>query len=400
MAETLVASEQKPASVAPPDNGTWLAEVSTKSIADTGTDRRSDVEAKQVWVYNLLADLGCEGLLVLDPENFAWLTSGGSSRGILDPGELPVLFFTPEQRCIISSNVETQRLFDEEVDGLGFQLKEWPWHLGRDQLLADLCHGRKMACDRPFRDYQVVRDSLRQRRRMQSPYEQACFRALGNLVSHALEATCRGLVPAQSERDVAGQLGHRLLHRGAQPVSISVTGSGRSRMYRQSGFTPAEVGNLCVVTTTARKYGFCVTASRAVSLGPLADPLPKEFETTCKIMATYIGATWADAVPKAILNSGKRVYQMNGFEHEWRLCPQGFVTGRGLVEVPLNYQTEELLQSGWGVTWQASVGAAFQCDTYLITDMGPEVITTPESWPQKRVRYHGADLLVPYVLEK
>jgi hypothetical protein len=400
MADSLVAAEQNPVSITPPENGTWFAEVSTKSVADTDTDRRSDVEAKQVWVYNLLRETGCEGLLVLEPDNFGWLTSGGSSRGILDPGELPVLFFSGEQRCIICSNVETQRLFDEEVDGLGFQLKEWPWHWGRDQLLADLCHGRKMACDRPALDCQIVGDQLRKRRRILSPYEQACFRALGSLLSHALEATCRGLAPTQTERDVAGQLGHRLLHRGAQPVSISVAGSGRSRMYRQCGFTPAVVGNLCVLTASARKYGLYATASRAVSFGPLADELRKEFETTCKIMATYVGATWTDSVPKAILNSGKRVYQINGFEHEWRLSPQGFVTGRDLVGVPLNYQTEELLQSGWAVTWQASVGAAVHCDTYLITDQGPEAITTPESWPQKRVRYHGADILLPFVLER
>src|SRR6516165_6382560 len=115
MADSLVAAEQNPVSITPPENGTWFAEVSTKSVADTDTDRRSDVEAKQVWVYNLLRETGCEGLLVLEPDNFGWLTSGGSSRGILDPGELPVLFFSGEQRCIICSNVETQRLFDEEV---------------------------------------------------------------------------------------------------------------------------------------------------------------------------------------------------------------------------------------------------------------------------------------------
>ena len=77
MADSLVAAEQNPVSITPPENGTWFAEVSTKSVADTDTDRRSDVEAKQVWVYNLLRETGCEGLLVLEPDNFGWLTSGG-----------------------------------------------------------------------------------------------------------------------------------------------------------------------------------------------------------------------------------------------------------------------------------------------------------------------------------
>src|SRR5690348_14681616 len=96
----------------------------------TESDRRADVDAKQALVAAVLQEVGCEGLLVLDPDNFAWLTSGAMSRGSLNPAEHPALYFSPEQRWIIASNVDTQRLFDEELDGLGFQLKEWPWHWG------------------------------------------------------------------------------------------------------------------------------------------------------------------------------------------------------------------------------------------------------------------------------
>ena len=89
-------------------------------------------------------------LLALEPENFAWLTSGATPRGILDPSELPVVYYSAEQRWIIAGNPDSQRLFDEEVDGLGFQLKEWPWHWGREQLLTDLCQGRRLVSDRPL----------------------------------------------------------------------------------------------------------------------------------------------------------------------------------------------------------------------------------------------------------
>ena len=120
-----------------------------------------------------------------------------------------MLFYRPDHRCIVYPNVETQRLFDEEVDGLGFQLKEWPWYWGRERLLADLCHGRRMASDRPFGECQPAGERLRWQRRMLTPYEQACFRALGQLLSHALEAACRNRTPTQTEREAAGQRGMR-----------------------------------------------------------------------------------------------------------------------------------------------------------------------------------------------
>ena len=114
---------------------------------DISSDRRADIEAKQARVAELLREHDREGMLLLEPENVSWLTSGATPRGHLDAESLPTLYCTAESRWLICSNVDSQRLFDEELDGLGFQLKEWPWHWGRDQFFADLCPGRKIACD-------------------------------------------------------------------------------------------------------------------------------------------------------------------------------------------------------------------------------------------------------------
>src|SRR5262249_16158247 len=145
------------------------------------SDRRSDIESKQALMAGLLQEVGCEGLLILTPENFAWLSAGGAARGSIDPAALPALYLSSAGRWLICSNVDSQRLFDEELDGLGFQLKEWPWHWGRDQFLADLCQGRKVACDQPFGACKLVSDSLQKFRRLLSEYDRACFRALGQI---------------------------------------------------------------------------------------------------------------------------------------------------------------------------------------------------------------------------
>jgi Xaa-Pro aminopeptidase len=367
---------------------------------DPTSDRRADVETKQVLVANVLREVGCEGLLALEPANCAWLTSGATSRGVLDHGELPIVYFSPEQRWILSSNVDTQRVFDEELDGLGFLLKEWPWHWGREQLLTDLCQGRRLACDRPLRELLVVDDRLRALRRNLAVYEQACYRALGQIVTHALEATCRTMEQNESEREIAAQLSHRLLHRGVQPQAIGVAADGRSRLYRQFGFTSTPIRRYAVLTITGRKYGLYATATRCVSFGPPDPALRQEHDATCKISATYLASTWPDAVPREILTAGRRVYQLTGFEHEWLLCPQGHVTGRAPVELTLTPQTTDLFQVGWAVTWRASVGAALSCDTYLVTESGPQAITPTEAWPLKRIRVQGADFIRPDILQR
>jgi len=372
----------------------------SQAVVDLGPDRRMAIDARQTEIAALMREVGVEGLLVLEAENLAWLTGGGSARALIDPAAAPCLFFTPDQRWVLCCNVDSQRLFDEEVDGLGFLLKEWPWHWGREQLLSDLCHGRKVAVDQQRADAEFIGDRLRRRRRTMDRYEQACYTALGQILSHALEATCRTLNAGETEREVAGQLSHRLLHRGVQPLVVSVGADGRSRQYRQPGFTSAPVSKYVVLSATARKYGLVATASRTVCFGEVDPELRREHDAATKVSAAYIAATWPDAVPREVLQTGRRIYQVCDFEHEWRLAPQGWITGRALVELSLTPKTEDLFTAGWTVTWRASAGAAMSCDTFIVSDDGPQSVTPVEYWPLRRIRIQGAEFLRPDILQR
>jgi len=377
------------------------AECTKVILTQAESDRRADIEGKHARVATLLQETGSDGLLVLEQENFAWLTSGGTAWGVLDRGELPALFYTAEQRGVLASNVDSQRLFDEEVNGLGFDVREWPWQMGRRKFLHDFCAEKRYASDQSWGGLKPVGENLRLRRRTLTGFEQACFRLVGNIVSHALEATGRSMKPDElTEQEVAGQICHRALHKGADAIAVSVTADGRSQLYRQAGFTAERIQRTCVMTLTARKYGLCATATRAISFGPPDDAFAQEQEAACKISATYIASTWPDALPSQILATGRRIYEITGYEHEWRLCPQGHVTGRSPVELPLTPQTDDLFHVGYAVTWRASVGAALSCDTFLITDQGPEPITPAETWPQKRIRVQGGEFLRPFILQR
>jgi Xaa-Pro aminopeptidase len=369
-------------------------------LVDALSDRRADIDAKMGRVAELLKETGCDGLLLLEPENFAWLTAGATARGSLDPAALPAVYCTGEARWVLSSNADSQRLFDEEIDGLGFQLKEWPWHGGRDQLLADLGHNRKLACDRPLEGTTPVADRLRLLRRGLTAYEQACYHALGQQISHALEATCRQLNAGESEREIAGHLSHRLVHRGVQPAHVGVAVDGRSRLYRHFGYTPAMLSRYAVLTAVGRKYGLYASASRSVCFGELPEDFRQDHNAVCRVGASYLASTWPDAVPREILLIGRRIYLISGFEHEWLQRPQGHLTGRGLVELSLTPQTTELFQTDWAVTWTASAGAALSCDTFLVGDQGPRIVTPADGWPLKRIRIQGAEFVRPDVLQR
>jgi Xaa-Pro aminopeptidase len=204
----------------------------------------------------------------------------------------------------------------------------------------------------------------------------------------------------ETEREIAGQLAHRLVHRGAYPLSITVSADGRSKIYRQGGYTSTAIQKYVVLAVTARKYGLYTTASRTVCFGEPEAELRNEHNTACKVLATYMASSWPDAVPREILAAGRRVYLVSGHEHEWLLCPQGHITGREPVEILLTPQSEELLQANWVVNWRASAGSATSCDTFVISDAGPVEISPAENWPLKRIRIQGAEFLRPDLLQR
>jgi len=374
--------------------------VSPPAPPQPSSDRRADIDAKHKTIAALLAEQGCEGLLVLDPANLAWLTSGATARNVLDPDQAPGLFYTAQQRWLVASNVDSQRLFDEELDEMGYLLKEWPWHWRRDQLISALCQSRPTACDLPLPDTKHVGDVLRILRRTMSPYDQACLVLLGQLVAHAVEAACRTAQPGETERELAGQVGHRLLRRGASPVSISVAADGRSLHYRRPGFTSVTVEKGAIVSATARKYGLHVTATRTFSFGPASEGAKNDHFTACKVAATLSSHTWPDSLAREILNAGRRTFLLTGAEHEWQRSPQGFLTGRSPVEASLYPDSEELLKAGWVVVWQPTVNAAAYGDTFLVGEKGPALLTPTEEWPVVGIKVAGIEVPCPSILER
>jgi Xaa-Pro dipeptidase len=361
-------------------------------------DRRSDIDAKHLRVAGLLREAGCDGLLILRPENFAWFVAGSPPRGVIDPSSQPMLYITGESRSLLCSNVDSQRYFDEEIDGLGFQLKEWPWHWGRAQLLADVIQRNKTASDEPYDQCQQLSEPLALVRRALTPYEVACFRALGESLSRALEATGRTILREETEREVAGQIGHRLMRHGVQPVQISVAADGRSRVYRQPAYTATPIKDYCVMSATARKYGLCARVSRSIAFGETDAQFRKEHDAACKVSASYVASSWPDSVPRHILSTGQRIYQHVGADAEFYQCPQGHLIGRTPVELNITPQVEEVLQANWAVCWHVSVGAALSCDTFLVTDEGARAVTTTDRWPLKRIKIQGAEFVRPDVL--
>jgi Xaa-Pro aminopeptidase len=357
--------------------------------------RRAEVEAKQEQVNALLAEAGADALLLIEPANIAWLSGASLWQGIPDPAEWPALWLMNHQRWLVAGSTDSQRLFDADLDGLGFQLKEWPWHGSRDRLLNDLCQNRRVACDRLHADYLPVGPTLRRLRRVLTAADQVRLRELGATVVHALEATGRSLQSGQSEMEVAGELAHRLWRRGTQPVALTVAADGRSARHLRPGVTAKAVQQSCQLAATATRAGLHVTAARTVCFGP-PDPVFRQYlDVACRIQAALAAAVSSGGAIATALDAGQSVAHLGGHDEDWRVGPPGFVTGWVPVERLLS--PDVTLATGEAIVWQAGIEAAQCGDTFLVA-APPHCVTPAESWPVKRVHVQGMTIDVPDVL--
>jgi Xaa-Pro aminopeptidase len=368
------------------------------SPSDPIAARRADIDAKQALVADVLAQMGCEAVVLLMPAHVSWF-AGLNVRGLISDSERPGVYTNGRQRWLVSSNIDSQRLFDEEIDQLGFQLKEWSWLAGRSDLLFNMTLGRKVAADRPFPNVPMINDRLRPLLRVLSGYEQAQYRDLGAVVALAVENTARTLLRGESEAEIAGQLGHRLLRRGVEPTAISVTADGRGARFRRAGFTPgAAVTRTCVLQATGVRDGLYATAARTVSFGPPPDDFRRAHDLAARVAGVYASFTVPGARLAPLAEVAAAVVAGSAWEFDTRLSQPGYSAGRFPAEELRRAGVDEPLSAGQAVVWQPRVGPAACADTVLVTATGPEVVTPPTDWPFKRVTARGVTSDVPDVL--
>jgi Xaa-Pro aminopeptidase len=360
--------------------------------------RRAEVDAKHDQVARWLRDTGLEAVFLSAPANVAWFCGGAQFAGVFAPGEEPCVWLDLSRRWIVGANVDSQRLFDEELDGLGFSLKEYALERGRERLLADLTRNKKFGCDRSMSGAIIIGDELAQWRKVLQANEQQRLRQVGTLVNLALESAARIVNLGDSEHAVAGLIAQRLWHRGAEPVSIQVAADGRAAKYPRFGVTGATIRRSCVLQATAKWGGLHATASRTIWFGAPSDAERNNFETACLLTAAAIAGCRARVAARAVVSSLRPVWQAAGADQDAALTRCGWLTGYRPAEALFTAQGGERLQAGMACVWAAQVRGAVACDTVLVTDTGTKTITEIERWPTQIVKVHGLTIRRPDML--
>ena len=233
----------------------FMPPISSGEIEITDPDRYEDIDRKQERISAFLARKKYDGLLLKRACNFAWFTSGAVCPHDHAGEPAAALFVSPEARVVLADNIESSQLFDRQLCGMGFQLKQRPWHEGRSGLLEDLCRGRNVACDLPQAGATGESVEISGLRLPLTALECERLRKLGGIVAHAVEATARHIEPGQTEADIAGQIANRLIRHEVQPVELRAVADGRGRAYRHWSYSDNALRRWCFISATVSRWG-------------------------------------------------------------------------------------------------------------------------------------------------
>jgi Xaa-Pro aminopeptidase len=365
----------------------------------TDPDRYEDVERKQTTVAEFLVRRQFDAMLIRQPSNFSWFTGGAACPLRAGTEPAAALFVTPDARVVVANNVDSGQLFEKPLGGLGFQLKQRPWHEGRGALLDDLCRGRRVACDTPQTGAVDVSADFAALRLPLTALECERLRTLGATAAHAVEATARNIEPGQTEADIAGQLANRLIRHEVQPVRLRAVADGRGLAHRHWNFGDQPLRRWCFLSATVSRWGLFCGVTRSVVFGSPPDDLLIAFQQAGMLAATGTFFSQAGWPLSTVWQKVHRIYEKQGVGEEWQACDQADVVGYSACEVQLVPTSPFVLVPRMPVFWHPTVGPSQLGDTLLVGESGFELLTQPTDWPALNVTVKGnpvrlADILV------
>ncbi|MGE3819008.1 MAG: M24 family metallopeptidase, partial [Isosphaeraceae bacterium] len=305
-----------------------LADPAADHSSDGLSLRRLDVERKHARIAALLDAEKLDGVVLGRPDSIAWFTSGGDvGLDLIGDRAAVSLFVNRNCRCVVTDNVQSPRVFEEEFAGLGFQLKERPWFDEPSRVVQELTHNRKVISDlgpKPS-PWSGEPDRLQELRLELTTLERQRLRELGRTLTLAVEATCRNFVRGETEADVAGHLAHRLLREGVVPIDLKVSSDDRLERYRQPSFKAAPIDRRATITATGKRHGLCATVSRTVSFGPVDAGFRVRHALATMVDATYIYFSRPGVGVAEVFRRARRIYEKFNHPHEWTLDYQGYL---------------------------------------------------------------------------
>lgn len=350
-------------------------------------------------VLEWLQNEGLDGILLRKRSNFSWLTEGKVNHIVhtTEYGVADLLLLDGKKYCI-TVKMESRRIMEEELVGLGYELVECEWYESTDQLITELCRDRKVAADTAFLAFRDVSSDLVKLRSVLSGNEMERYKWLCQFTAHTLENVCREIEPGMSEHEIAALIASKSLKVGVNPQVILVATDDRIYHYRHPIPTDKKLEKYAMLVICAEKWGLVANVTRFVHFGELPLSLSENKEKLAKIDVIMNTITRPGMKINAVFQEAIHAYMEAGYSEDWRLLHQGGLTGYASREYLATMHTEEKIMENQAFAWNPAIRGIKSEDTILVGASENTFLTHTDNWTYIEVKHEGKVYQRPDIL--
>jgi len=365
-------------------------------IREVDVTRAEEIGLKRERVRDFLRRNSLYGIYLTRQENFSWYTAGGENFVALisERGVAPILV-TLDGDYIVTNNIESPRINEEEVGDLGFETKTYMWYdPDGEKGIIESFKGKGVVVT----DNGEWGERLKVERYSLLDAEVERYRRLGRGTAESMDEVCRSIRPGQTEYQVAGALAESLLSRSITPVVMLVAADERISKFRHPLPRDNRIRRYAMVVVCARRWGLIVSMTRIVHFGRVPEELRKKHSAVVKVDAAFIANTVPGRKVRDIFKAALETYAETGFGDEWKLHHQGGGTGYSTRDFKGSLSSDEIVRENQAYAWNPSITGTKSEDTIIAAGGRAEIISEIEGWPSIEVSLGDTVLRRPDIL--
>jgi Xaa-Pro aminopeptidase len=369
-------------------------------------ERTGEVDLKVERVIQLARGAGVKGILIGLQPGFSWLTAGASNRidGSREQGAGALLITSDGRRFVVANNIESPRLMQEAVAGLGFEAADFAWTRERADpglpfRVARDVTGGPIGGDIASAHVTFIEPALARLRAPLLPSEIARYRRLGADAGHVAGAVIRRASPGRTEREVAGEFAAALMTAGIRPVVLLAAADERIARYRHPVAGTLSWRDRLLVATCAERDGLVIALTRIVCTRS-DDELTRRTRAAAAAFSAMLSAVVASATGAEMFAAAARAYSNAGFPGEEQHHHQGGAIGYRAREWVAHPASQEVATLPQAFAWNPTVAGTKLEDTCLVhADGRVEVLTDTPGWPTVEIDVSGQPVRIADVCE-
>lgn len=361
-------------------------------------NKKEEVNLKIRRIINYLEQNNYEAAVIGRQDNFAWISCGGTNK-ILNTSECGscLLFISKNERIIIAYSMDGQRIIDDELNGLGFDLLELKWFEGDIYKTAsNLLKNKKAISDVYLEGADFKLMDLYSLHYPFTENEIEKLKWLSEKAEIIIYETAKKIKPGLSELEAEKILIKESADNGIT-VAVCLIGSDeRISMYRHPLPSIKKINKMVMLAFAFRKWGIFAPVTRMIHFGDdIEDSIKTKYEAICTIEANVFSMCRPGTKFTDILKKQKSLYKELGFEEEWKNHFQGGLTGYLGNDPTQCFNEKAKIIKNQPFNWYITVTGVKVEEVFLSTG---ELLTSNGLWPLKKYAIGDKNFNLPQIL--